>query len=692
MRACAALSLLLGAVCALPAAAVPIVWAESSLQAVMPDARPSRTSPEAIRLYAARGERESFQVCIHGTRNDREVVAVTTPDHAVLGKPDIHRVGFVSLSSSSPRAVGDAPRWPDRLMPLEPFTVPEGETRSLWVSYYIPRSAPAGIHHSSVRVQLDPGRTYTIEVTVEVFDFVLPDPPSYRTLLAMDWRRLEQYAPEDETPLDDYTYRRLAPYRVGYNAFVDEPPPTLGRARPLDVESLQRSFSRANALGHFGALDLGAGQALASRWERPQYTGEPDRLTPFLEDISSWLAQRGWSARAVAEPAPMAPRPEWDELRNEYRRVRAASRDIARMVRGPFHPFFERLAEIWAIPYGAYSPAAHDRLLRGLSLDDGLAHPATRVTASSWASPPGANNFPGDPRDGYDGCRFTAWYPSTPPRAGAPQWFEVILAEPVMTDSFTIHWPAGFEGANITVRTSFDGRAFSTVSVDWTHEWSALPFENTQSRGRFRIDRQIRGIRIAIERPARGLTVGIAGITLGTPTSDREPPFVTPPEVWFTPGGDFPSLAPDALPIEARLFPWLSWAWGVRGLADAQLSNWPARLNLPDADNPEVFEWPGHAPPLLYPSAHGGFEPSLRLERLRDGIEDYEYLLAARRIIDADATMAAELEQALPAMAFFDEPDIETTAALATRALEARIQIGRLITRRGGAEIGENTQ
>jgi len=684
--------LLLAVIAAFPAAAVPVVWAEDSLTTVLPGARPSSTSPEAIRLYAARGERESFQVCIHGTRNDRRVVAVTTPDHPVLGQPEVHRAGFVSLPEPSPRAVGSLDRWPDRLMPFEPFTVPQGETRSLWVSYFVPRSAPAGIHHTSIRVQLEPGRTYTIEVTVEVFDFTLPDPPSYRTLLAMDWRRLERFAPSDAESLADDTYRRLAPYRAGYNAHIDEPPPALGRARPLDAAALQRSLSRANALGQVAVLDLGAGQALSRRWERPQYAGEPDRLTPFLEQMSQWLGERGWTARAIVQPAPMAARHEWEDLRIEYRRVRAASRDTVRLVRAPFHPFFERLAEVWAVPYGAYNPAAHDRLLRGLSLDDGVDAPAARVTASSWAALPGAEDFPGDPRDGYDGSPFTAWFPSAPPRPGAPQWLEIIFDQPVSTQTFTIHWPAGFEGTDLTVRTSFDGRAFSTVSVDWRHERSALPFENTRSHGRFRISRQLRGIRIAIERPARGHTAAIANITFGTPRPDREPSLVVPPEVWFTPGGDFPSFAPDALPIEARLFPWLSWAWSVRGLADAPLNDWPSQLTLPAPEDAETFHWPTPVPPLLYPNAESGFEPSLRLERLRDGIEDYEYLVAARRIIDAGGPLAAEFEQALPAMAFFEDPDLDRTAELAAAALEARVRIGRLISRRGGAAIEEKTE
>src|SRR5690606_38233689 len=125
------------------------------------------------------------------------------------------------------------------------------------------------------------------------------------------------------------------------------------------------------------------------------------------------------------------------------------------------------------------------------------------------------------------------------------------------------------------------------------------------------------------------------------------PQLVTIPEVWFSPSEGFPSFAPDAIAVEARLFPWVSWAWGVRGMADAPLSAWPAQLTLPDAERIEVFNWPGAAPPLLYPAATG-WQPSLRLERLRDGIEDYEYLTAASLHAAAKGPTAAEFRDALP--------------------------------------------
>lgn len=660
---------------------VPVVWTESSLTAVLPEARPARTSETSIRLYAARGEWESFQVCIHGTRGDRRVMAVEGEPHAALGVPTVHRVGFVALAQPSPRAITNAPLWPDRLLPFEPFTVPEGETRSLWVSYFVPRSAPAGIHQATLRIQLDPGRVYLIEVSIEVFDWAVPEVPSFRTLLGMDWHRLGRTRAQRSLPeLADDTYRRLGPYRVGYPVFVDEPPATPGVPRALALTDIQRALSRAHALGQLPALELGAGRPLAARWPMPGLDGAPDPLQHHLREMGEWLGDRGWKARAVARPAPMAPRGQWDALRAEYIRVRTATSGISRMVEAPFHPFFERLAEVWAVPYDAYDPAAHDRLNRGLSLDDGLAVRAERVTASSSAPPPRAPRFPADPRDAYDGSPFTAWHPARPPRPGAPQWLEIVLDEPVLTQEFTITWPAGAEGTDLSVRTSFDGRAFSTVTVDWRQQWAGAPYAPSYTVGRFRMERQIRAIRITIGRPARGEHIAVAEVSFAAPPEDITPRLVNPPEVWFTPGGAFPSFAPDAPPFEARLFPWLAWPWGVRGLTGLPLNEWPLPLPRADEADPELLAWPGPEPPLLYPS-DDGWLPSIRLERLRDGIEDYEYLAAATRLAQSEDPMADAFSDVLPHAVFWTAPNPDALAAFTTEALDARVAIGRLLTR-----------
>src|SRR5690606_2490285 len=106
----------------------------------------------------------------------------------------------------------------------------------------------------------------------EVFDWELPDPPSYRTLLDLDWHRLAQNAPESTgaAPHDfvEDAYRRLASYRIGYPVHLDEPRQGPGIARAIQPERIQRGLSRASALGTMATLDLGAGRPLASRWPK----------------------------------------------------------------------------------------------------------------------------------------------------------------------------------------------------------------------------------------------------------------------------------------------------------------------------------------------------------------------------------------------------------------------------------------
>ena len=52
------------------------VWTESPLTRVFPDTRPGVGARQEVRLYAARGERESFQICVRSEGESTEGVDV----------------------------------------------------------------------------------------------------------------------------------------------------------------------------------------------------------------------------------------------------------------------------------------------------------------------------------------------------------------------------------------------------------------------------------------------------------------------------------------------------------------------------------------------------------------------------------------------------------------------------------------
>jgi hypothetical protein len=128
---------------------------------------------------------------------------------------------------------------------------------------------------------------------------------------------------------------------------------------------------------------------------------------------------------------------------------------------------------------------------------------------------------------------------------------------------------------------------------------------------------------------------------------------------WYSVGADNlghePDFRLDFPPIAHRAFFLADWKAGVKGhLYWAVQREWPANRGIRDKSRPER-EWRtgyNHAfsnawvednggGNLFYPDPAGGMLPTPRVKRIRDGIEDYEYLAQLQRA-------AAELAQRKP--------------------------------------------
>lgn len=145
------------------------------------------------------------------------------------------------------------------------------------------------------------------------------------------------------------------------------------------------------------------------------------------------------------------------------------------------------------------------------------------------------------------------------------------------------------------------------------------------------------------------------------PTGQFVLPMAEAKEVWwYSVGsddlGNQPDFRIDFPAVVHRTFFLADWKAGVRGhLYWAVQREWPANRNIRDKNRPE-HEWRTgyhHASSnawvqdngggnLFYPDPTGGMLPTPRVKRIRDGIEDYEYLALLQRAV-------AELTQRKPA-------------------------------------------
>ena len=95
---------------------------------------------------------------------------------------------------------------------------------------------------------------------------------------------------------------------------------------------------------------------------------------------------------------------------------------------------------------------------------------------------------------------------------------------------------------------------------------------------------------------------------------------------------DHPNLFIDYPLLDARVMPWICWKYKVNGLEYWSTTHWGTGNNRKGDRWPKV-PWVANAfgnyngdGYLLYPGPDGVPYSSLRLEALRDGFEDYEYL------------------------------------------------------------------
>ena len=105
-------------------------------------------------------------------------------------------------------------------------------------------------------------------------------------------------------------------------------------------------------------------------------------------------------------------------------------------------------------------------------------------------------------------------------------------------------------------------------------------------------------------------------------------------ELWMyvsSPAHPLPSLVIDAPALAHRIIPWMAWKAGASGLLYWCVNFWNGDPRV----NPASFQPDQNGNGFLFYPGPDGPVPSIRLEMLRDGIEDYEYLARLQELIEA---------------------------------------------------------
>ncbi len=678
-------------VAALPG--VTEVWTESAMVNVYPDSdKPSRADA-SVRLYAAGGERESFQICIRGGRKGFEIKEVRAKPLAKnFEPPEIRRVGYLSLQASSPRAEGTGLLQPDPLLEFTPFTVPRGETRALWVTYEIPRDASPGRYKGTVEVVPTKGRLHRVSVTLEVFGFSLPERPTLRTSFRLDRDAIEAAYDLDPRDLDAWKpiYDAFSRGRISFGIASGGGLVTVDEEGVADTAAFKEHLEYAVEAARMNTIDIGFGDSATAPFPAPpEGSLEQDPLQVYLHDMNNWLQPRGWLKRAYLQPLPPIETEERQEARREYFRVWRADSRIHRLVVGTLHPSLERYTDIWAVPARYYQPFAQARLLAGRSLTAEPAYPAISVNASSSGGG-GVHAFVDTvPDEAYDGSLFTSWISAEAPSRRNPQWLRIDLDERVRTDTIRIGWKPGLEPPDFVIKTSFDRRIFNNATVRFEHHRPFTPFDESWSEGRFRSAKTFCAIWLHFTEPSPAGPIGITEIEFGLPPDPETVERIDPLEIWaYSLPGDFPSLAADAPPGDPRLYPWLCRGHNARGMLYHPLNEWPEALVRQAPVAPEIWTGGGTGERFLYYPGPDGPIPSIRAERLRDGIDDFDYLARLDEAVGDGAAFDRTVLRWREPRVFPPDMTPAEVEEFLSRILEARRQIGNALTDHARASRG----
>lgn len=177
--------------------AVALWWASSGWKVSRTRPAPPDTSP-AIRLQAARNEREAAQVILRpaeplrSLRVNAQALTNASGDVLPASALEILRVKYVDIATPTDRLGASAP-WPDPLPPIEaPLDLEADQNQPFWIRAYIPEDTPAGIYTGALHFEAD-GWQAAAPLEIEVFDFSLPDRMTCQTAFGFDGHTAERY-------------------------------------------------------------------------------------------------------------------------------------------------------------------------------------------------------------------------------------------------------------------------------------------------------------------------------------------------------------------------------------------------------------------------------------------------------------------------------------------------------------------
>ena len=199
-----------------------IWWTEAPYKVMQDDPVPQESSSPVV-IKAAGNEYESFQIVI---RPERAVKNVSIkpgdfrgPDGNIIDKAHItvRKVEYVHVDRPTD-ALSDTGWYPDPL-PIAPASssLSPGRNHPFFVTVYVPAGTSPGLYTGTLSLSLD-GRDLTIPVSLKVRNFTLPAVPTIRSSFGYNPQRVALYhhisSQEDMRRVADKYFQAYRDYRI----------------------------------------------------------------------------------------------------------------------------------------------------------------------------------------------------------------------------------------------------------------------------------------------------------------------------------------------------------------------------------------------------------------------------------------------------------------------------------------------
>lgn len=200
-------------------------WCDATRKVAQDRPLPERVSTEGIRIAAAGGEYEPFQLVLSANEALEGTVSVAATDivgpegaRIAASNVSIEQVEYVEVKTPTD-ATGCRGLWPDPLPPVTaPLEVTPGKNVPLWVRVFVPKGTPAGAYQGSVVITQADGAALSLPVSLRVFGFDMPDKPHVTGTFGFDSWAMQRYhnveTSEEREAVWDAYMRNFAEHRM----------------------------------------------------------------------------------------------------------------------------------------------------------------------------------------------------------------------------------------------------------------------------------------------------------------------------------------------------------------------------------------------------------------------------------------------------------------------------------------------